>query len=79
MTTLLYLGTHGADDPTRATLPFHLAAGAVEGGLTVQIVLSNDAVLLMKDPVARAVQGVATPPLHELLTRVTAAGAEIFI
>jgi len=32
MPTLLYNGTHGPDDPTRATMPFHFAAGAVDAG-----------------------------------------------
>jgi hypothetical protein len=32
MTTIVYAGTHGPDDPTRATLPFHLANGALEAG-----------------------------------------------
>ncbi len=79
MATLLYNGTHGPDDPTRATMPFHFAAGAVDAGYKTQIVLSADAVFLMKDAVAQAVQGVATPPLKELIAKVTAAGAELYI
>jgi predicted peroxiredoxin len=43
MPTLLYNGTHGPDDPTRATMPFHFAAGAADAGITAQIVLSADA------------------------------------
>lgn len=79
MTTLLYSGTHGPDDPTRATMPFHFGAGAVEAGYTVQILLSADAAFLMKDSVAKAIQGVATPPLTELLAKLKAAGAEIHV
>jgi uncharacterized protein len=79
MATLLYNGTHGPDDPTRATMPFHFGAGAVEAGYTVQILLSGDAAFLMKDSVAQATQGVATPPLTELMGKLTAAGAEIHV
>jgi len=79
MATLLYNGTHGPDDPTRATMPFHFGAGAVEAGCTVQILLSGDAAFLMKDRVAQATQGVATPPLAELIDKLTAAGAEIHV
>jgi predicted peroxiredoxin len=79
VTTLLYNGTHGPDDPTRATMPFHFAAGAVDAGYTAQIVLSADAAFLMKDDVAKAIQGVATPPLTELIAKLSAAGAEIHV
>lgn len=79
MATLLYNGTHGPDDPTRATMPFHFAAGAVDAGYTARILLSGDAAFLMKDSVAQAIQGVATPPLTELLAKLTEAGAEIHV
>jgi predicted peroxiredoxin len=79
MTTLLYNGTHGPDDPTRATMPFHFAAGAVEAGYTAQIMLSADAAFLMKESIAQAIQGVATPPLSELIAKLATAGAEIHV
>ena len=43
MTKILYLGTHGTDDPTRASMPFHMALGAVEGGHAAEINLAGDA------------------------------------
>ena len=79
MPTLLYNGTHGPDDPTRATMPFHFASGAVDAGITAQVVLSADAVFLMKDSVAAAVQGVATPPLTDLIVKLAGAGVEVYI
>ena len=45
----------------------------------MQILLSGDAAFLMKDSVAQAIQGVATPPLAELIGKLTAAGAEIHV
>ena len=30
MATILYVGTAGSDDPTRAGLPFNFALGAIE-------------------------------------------------
>jgi predicted peroxiredoxin len=33
MAKLLYIGTHGTDDPTNATFPFLMAKGAIEGGM----------------------------------------------
>ena len=31
MAKLLYIGTAGTEDPTRATFPFLMAKGAIEG------------------------------------------------
>jgi predicted peroxiredoxin len=79
MTTIVYAGTHGPDDPTRATLPFHLANGALEAGFKAQIMLIGDATYLMKESVAKEIRGVAVPPLTELLEKVVAGGAELHI
>ena len=49
MTKILYLGTHGTDDPTRASMPFHMALGAVEGGHAAEINLAGDAVVCIQD------------------------------
>ena len=79
MATLLVNGSYGPENPTRASMPFHFAAGAVDADIAVQILLTADATLLMKDAVAGAVQGVAMPPLNELVAKVVAAGGEIHI
>jgi hypothetical protein len=39
MATILYTSTWGTDDPTRATLPFLSALGAVEAGHQAEIAL----------------------------------------
>ena len=79
MALLLYSGTHGPDDPTRASLPFHAATSAVDAGIQARITLSADATFLMKDSIAQAVQGVAMPPLPELIGKLASAGAEIYV
>lgn len=66
MAKLLYIGTHGTDDPTRATFPFLMARGAIEGGHEAGIILMGDAALLIKDSIAAQVHGVGVPPLTEL-------------
>ena len=43
MAKLLYIGTHGTDDPTRATFPFLMAKGAIEAGHEAGIILMGDA------------------------------------
>ena len=67
MASILIVGTHGTDDPTRASLPFHVASGAVEAGHRVAVALAADATLIMKDVIADAIFPVGQPPLKELL------------
>jgi len=67
MAKLLITGTHGAEDPTRASMPFHIAKGAKEAGYDVDIVLANDGPLVLKDPVRDSLQGVGLPPLKDLM------------
>ena len=66
MATILYVGTHGTDDPTRASIPFHLAKGAKEAGHEVAIVLAGDAPVVLKDAVRDSLFGVGMPALKEL-------------
>ena len=51
MTKILYVGTHGTDDPTRASLPFHMALGAIEAGHSVEINIAGDAVACIQDKI----------------------------
>jgi predicted peroxiredoxin len=79
MAKLLIVGTHGTDDPTRASMPFHIAKGAREAGYEVGIVLTNDAPLLMKDVVRDAVQGVGMPALKDLVQFAVSNQVHIYI
>jgi predicted peroxiredoxin len=67
MSKLLYIGTHGADDPTRATFPFLMAKGALDAGHETGIILMGEAAPLIKDSLAAQVQGIGVPPLKELM------------
>jgi uncharacterized protein involved in oxidation of intracellular sulfur len=66
MAQLLYIGTAGTDDPTRATFPFIMAKGAIDAGHEAGIILMGEAATLIKDSVAAQVHGVGMPPLKEL-------------
>ena len=66
----LFIGTHGSEDPTKATLPFLLANGALDAGHQAGIILVGDAVVLIKSTVADNVQGVGLPALKELIAKV---------
>jgi predicted peroxiredoxin len=67
MSKLLYIGTTGTDDPTRATFPFLMAKGAIEAGHEHGIILMGESAPLIKDQIAGQVQGIGVPPLQELM------------
>jgi len=75
----LFIGLHGSEDPTKATLPFLMANGALEAGQQTGIVLVGDAVVLMSSAVAENIHGVGLPQLKELMSKVFAAKVPIYI
>ena len=79
MASELFIGLHGSEDPTKATFPFLMASGALDGGHQAAIVLLGDAVVLMNSIVADNIHGVGLPPLKELIAKVVAAKVPIFI
>ena len=80
MTRVLYLALTGSDDPTRASLPFHIAAnGSAEIGQDVDIVLGGDATELVRAATVDAITGVGVPPLRELVDKTVAKGVHIHV
>ena len=79
MAKILYVGTAGSDDPTRAGLPFNFAMGALDAGHQPEIFLAGEAAYLMKDSVMGAVMPVAMPPLKEMVDEVVAQRVPIFV
>ncbi len=67
MAKILFVGTHGTEDPTRATFPFMEAKGVIEAGHETGIILMMEAAPLIKDRVAAQVHGIGVPPLKELM------------
>lgn len=66
----VYMATSGAADPTRASIPLHLAVnGSLEVGHTVGIVLAGDATELVKAAVREQLEGVGVPPVRDLLAK----------
>ena len=68
MAKLLYVATHGPDDPTKACMPFHLAVnGAVPAGIEAEINLAGDAALLIQDVTVNSLTPLGFPPLKDLI------------
>jgi uncharacterized protein involved in oxidation of intracellular sulfur len=69
MGNLLFVGTFGTDDPTRATMPFIVASGALDRGHEPGIVLMGEAVYLLKEGVLDGIHGVGFPALKDLVSK----------
>jgi predicted peroxiredoxin len=67
---ITYFAGAGTSDPTRASIPLHLAAnGSLEVGQEPSIVLGGDATeLLLADNLER-LEGVGVPPARDLLAK----------
>lgn len=70
MVTILFNVTNASNDPTKATLPFIGAVGALENGDQPQIMLLGEGAYLAKEQVSDAVRGIGLPPLSELFSQV---------
>ena len=67
---MLYMATSGSADPTRASIPLHLAVnGSVEAGQSVSVVLAGDATELVKRDARDSIEGVGVPPMRDLFAK----------
>ncbi|HET7034981.1 MAG TPA: hypothetical protein VFI42_04800 [Thermomicrobiaceae bacterium] len=76
---LMYVGLHGTDDPTKATLPFVAAHGAAGAGIDSCVVLVDEGAALLKPGMIEAVYGVGFPALAELVGQVREAGIPLYV
>lgn len=79
MAKILYTTSFGSDDPTRATIPFVAALGAIEAGHEAEVALLGEATYLMKDHVADQIDGVGWPPLRGLLPQIIKHGIPVHV
>ncbi|HWP34475.1 MAG TPA: hypothetical protein VNM66_02660 [Thermodesulfobacteriota bacterium] len=79
MAQLLFFGTAGPENPTKATLPFFIGKAAKESGIDVALVLGGEAPLLMKGAIRDNVQGVGLPPLKDLFAFARSAGIPLYV
>jgi predicted peroxiredoxin len=67
---ILYLATTGPGDPTKASIPLHLAAnGSIDAGQECAVALAGDAVELARRETAEGLEGVGIPPVRELFQK----------
>ncbi len=76
---ILFVGTAGSDDPTRASFPLVFARGALEGGHQPVIHLVGEATYLLKKEGASVTQGMGRPPVGSLWEDVVEAKVPVFV
>lgn len=80
MAGLLIVTAAGAEDPTRASVPFHIAVnGARPAGTEVAIALAGGAAEVIKPDVTANVVGLGVPPLRDLLDKCLDQGVPIYV
>ncbi len=76
----LYMTTSGLSDPTRASIPLHLAVnGSLEVGHTVGVVLAGDATEMAKADIRERLEGLGVPPLRDLLAKARAHEVPVYV
>jgi predicted peroxiredoxin len=79
MAKILSVATHATDDPTKSTLAFVTAVGALGAGKEVSIALLGEGAYLAKEAVAKTVHGVGFPPLPELIEKVVNGNVPVYV
>ena len=64
---IVFIGTYGAEDPERASLPFVLANGALVMEVEAVVMLQGPAVFLAKKGMLEHVHSAGLAPLKELV------------
>jgi len=77
---ITYFASAGTADPTRASIPLHIAAnGSVEVGQDTVIILGGDAAELLLGDTVDTIEGVGVPPMRELLDKLRDHAVPVFV
>ena len=76
---IVVVGTHGAEDPERATLPFVVANAALAMDVKAVVALQGVAVTLAMKGTIEHVFAAGLPPLKELMDSFLSQGGELLV
>lgn len=76
---ILYIATHGGEDPERASLPFVLANAAIAMDVEAAVVLQGAAVFLAKKGYLKHVHAAGFSPLKELIDLFLELGGRLLV
>jgi predicted peroxiredoxin len=76
----VYVVTTGTDDPTKASLPLHLAAnGSIEVGHDTAVLLAGDATEMLFGDNLEQMQGIGVPPVRELIAKLRDHAVPVYV
>jgi predicted peroxiredoxin len=76
----VYVVTTGTDDPTKASLPLHLAAnGSVAVGHDTAVLLAGDATEMLLGDNLDQLQGIGVPPARELIAKLRDHSVPVYV
>jgi predicted peroxiredoxin len=77
---VLYIAASGKSDPTRASIPWHLAVnGSSEAGQSTGILLLGDAAEVLVPQVRDVLEGLGIPPLRDLVSKARDSSLPVFV
>lgn len=76
---IVYIVTHGAENPEKASLPFVLANAALAMEVEAVVALQGTAVTLAKEGCMQHVFAAGLPPMKELVDNFMAAGGRLMV
>ena len=76
----IYIATAGSADPTRASIPWHLAVnGSLAVGHEVRLVLAGDSTELLRADVREQLEGIGVPAMRDLLAKARDHDVPVFV
>lgn len=76
---IIYIATHGAENPEKASLPFVLANAALAMEVEAVVALQGTAVTLAKEGCLQHVFAAGLPPLKELVESFLEQGGRLMV
>jgi predicted peroxiredoxin len=77
---MTYVASAGTSDPTRASIPLHLAAnGSVENGDDTSVVLLGDAAELLVGETIQTLEGVGLPAARDLVAKLRDHAVPVYV
>ena len=77
---VLYISASGLSDPTRASIPWHLAVnGSFEAGQSTGILLVGDASEVLRADVRDTLEGVGVPPIRDVMAKARDNEVPVFV
>jgi predicted peroxiredoxin len=76
---LVFMVTHGPDEPELATIPFVMAGAAVASDVDVVMGFQGEGCLLMKQGVAEGIEVPSFTPVRELLKTIREFGGKLLV